>query len=132
MAVHEYDSIPGLIRSVLADTRELMREEFELMRVEVRQEVARARAAGIAFGSAAVAALLAVTLLCVAVSLVIPYLFGWPAWTGFAIMGVLLGIVAFAAMSYGRKQLADFHALAQTRATVKENLEWIQSKSAQR
>ncbi len=132
MAVYEQESIGGLVKSVLADTRELMREEFELMRTEVRQEVARARTAGIAFGAAAVAGLLGVTLLCVALATAIPYLFGWPVWTGFAIMAVLLVVVAFAAMSYGKKQLADFHALAQTRATVKENLEWIQSKSAQR
>ena len=50
----------------------------------------------------------------------------------FVMVAALMVIVAFAAMSYGKKQLADFHALAQTRATVKENLEWIQSKSAQR
>ena len=59
MAVHEQESIGGLVKSVLADTRELMREEFELMRLEIRQEMARARTAGIAFGSAAVAGLLA-------------------------------------------------------------------------
>ena len=132
MAVQDHDSIGGLVKSVLADTRELMREEFELMRVEIRQEVAKARTAGIAFGAAAVAGLLAVTLLCVALATVIPYLFGWPVWTGFAIMAVLLAVVAFGTMSYGKKLLADFHALEQTRATMKENLEWIQSKSAQR
>ena len=132
MALYEQESIGGLVKSVLADTRELMREEFELMRTEIRQEVARARTAGIAFGSAAISGVLAVTLFCIALATAVPYWLGWPVWTGFALVAVLLGIVALAAVSYGRKQLAEFHALAQTRATVKENLEWIQSKSAQR
>ena len=132
MAVHETESIGGLVKSVLADTRELMREELELMRSEIREEVAQARAAGMAFGAAAFAGMLGATLLCVALGSAIAYWLGWPSWTGYAIVSVLLIIGGFAAMSYGKSQLANFRALPKTRATVKENLEWIQSKSAQR
>lgn len=132
MAVHETESIGGLIRSVLADTRELMREELELMRSEIREEVVQARTVGVAFGGAAFAGLLGATLFCIALGSAIAYWAGWPAWTGYAIVSVLLLVGGFAAMSYGRKQLSDFRALPKTRATVKENLEWIQSKSAQR
>ena len=132
MAVHENESIGGLIRSVLADSPELLREELELMRSEIRQEIAQARSAGMAFGGAAIAALLGAAMLSVALASAIAYLAGWPAWTGFAIVAVLLLAGAFLAISYGRKQLSDFRALPKTRATVKENLAWIQSKSAQR
>jgi hypothetical protein len=132
MAVQDTESIGGLIRSVLADTRELMREELELMRAEVREDIAQVRSVGVSFGAAAVTGLLGATLLCVAVGGAIAYWAGWPAWAGYAIVAVLLLIVAFAAVSYGRRQLSDFRALTKTRATVKENLAWIQSKSAPR
>jgi hypothetical protein len=132
MAVQEQESIGGLIKSVLADTRELIREEMELMRSEVREEVAQARTVGVAFGAAAFAGLLGAALLCIALGSAIAYWAGWPVWTGYAIVAALLLIAGYIAMSYGRKQLSDFRALPKTRASVKENLAWIQSKSAQR
>jgi hypothetical protein len=132
MAMHESDSIGGLVKSVLEDTRELMREELELLRTEVREEVSQARAVGVAFSGAAVAGLLGAMLLSVALGSAIAYWFAWPAWTGYAIVAVLLLLGAYLAVNYGRKQLANFRALPKTRATVKENLAWIQSKSAQR
>ena len=132
MAVQDTESIGGLIKSVLADTRELMREELELMRAEIREEVGQVRTVGAAFGGAAFAGLLGATLLCIALGSALAYWFGWPAWTGYAIVAVLLLVGAFAAMSYGRSRLSHLRALPRTRATVKENLAWIQSKSAQR
>lgn len=132
MAVQDQESIVGLVRSVLSDTRELLRDELELMRSEIREEVAQARTVGVALGGAAFAGLLGATLLCIALGGAIGYWAGWPAWAGYGIVSLLLLIAGFAAMSYGRKQLSDFRALPKTRATVKENLAWIQSKSAQR
>jgi len=132
MAAHDNDTIAGLVGSLLADTRGLIRDELDLMRAEVREEVASARTAGIAFGAAAVVALLGVALLAVALGSALAYWLAWPVWAGYAIVSVLLLVGAYLAMLFGRKRLSHVRALPKTRASLKENLTWIRSKSAQR
>jgi hypothetical protein len=130
MTAKETDSMAGLVRSVLADTRELIRAELDLMRAEVREEVLSARAAGLAFGGAVFAGLLGLALFSVALGSAVAYWLDWPAWTGYAIVSVLLFAGACLAAIYGRKRLSNVRALPKTRATLKENLTWIQTKSA--
>jgi membrane protein implicated in regulation of membrane protease activity len=123
-------SIPELIRSVLQDTRDLIREEIALARAEIREEIGAARAVVLAFGLAALTAMLGVTLLCIAIGGVIASFFAWPSWVGYGIVAVLLLIAAFLLARYGRDRLARVRALPKTTQTVKENLAWIQSKSS--
>ena len=53
MAEYDVNSIPGLIRGLLDDTRELIREEIALARAEIREEVSAAQTVAVAFGAAA-------------------------------------------------------------------------------
>ena len=129
MAVHESDSIVGIARSLLADTRQLIRDELDLMRAEVREEIVSARTGGIALGGAAFAAVLGLALFAVALGSAIAYSFGWPAWAGYGIVSLLLFVGAYLAMIYGRRRLSRIGALPNTRATLKENFTWIRSKS---
>ena len=132
MAIHENDSVVELVRSVLADIRELIRDELDLARAEVREEIVGARAAGLAFAGAAFAAVLGVTMFSIALGSAIAYWLGWPVWTGYAMVSLLLFVGAYVVMTYGRKRLSDVRALPRTRETLKENLSWIQNKSAQK
>lgn len=130
MAVHEDDSTIGIVRSLLADTRALIRDELDLMRAEVREEILSARAAGVALGGAALAGLLGLALLAVALGSAIAYWLHWPPWTGYLIVSSLLLTGAYLATLYGRKRLSSVGAFPKTRATLRENLTWIQHKSA--
>jgi integral membrane sensor domain MASE1 len=125
-------SIPELIRSLLDDTRVLIREELALAQAEIREELSTAQTVALAFGSAALAAAIGAVLLAVALGGAIAYFLNWPAWTGYAIVAVLLFAAGYFLVRLGRNRLARVRALPQTTATVKENLAWIQSKSAQR
>jgi fructose-specific phosphotransferase system IIC component len=131
MAEHD-NNIAGLVRGLLHDTRDLIREEIALARAEIREEISAAQTVGIAFGSAALAALLGAALLCIAVGGAIAYAFGWPAWAGYGITAVLLLGGAFGLVQYGRGQLAKVRAMPKTTETVKENLAWVQNKSAEK
>ena len=130
MAVQDSDSIAGVLRSLLVDTRELIRDELDLMRAEVREELMSARVATILLGGAIFAALLGVALLCVSLGNGLAYWLGWPVWAGYGIVSIVLLIGAYLAMTSGRKRLAQLGSLPKTRATMKENLTWIRSKSA--
>jgi len=133
MADHETaTSIPELIRSLLDDTRTLIREELALARAEIREELSTAQAVAVAFAGAALAAAIGAVLLAVAIGGAIAYFLNWPAWTGYAVIAVLLLAAGYGLVRYGRNRLAHVRALPQTTATVKENIAWMQSKSVQR
>ena len=120
------DSIGGLIRGILNDLRTLIREEIALARVEMREQAGRAKAAALSFGFAAGALLFGTIFLLVAIALAIANLIGWPAWTGFLIVAILLCVGGYFTLSLGRKKLATIHAVPEeTVTTLKENSEWI-------
>ncbi|HEY3159458.1 MAG TPA: phage holin family protein [Vicinamibacterales bacterium] len=120
------ESIGSLIRGILNDLRTLIREEIALARVEMREQAGRAKGAAMSFGIAAGALLFGSIFLLVAIALGIANLIGWPAWTGFLIVAVLLCVGGYFTLATGRKQLANIHAVPEeTVTTLKENSEWI-------
>ena len=120
------ESIGSLIRGILNDIRTLIREEVALARVEIRDQAGRAKAAALSFGIAAGALLFGSIFLLVALALGIANLIGWPAWTGFLIVAVLLCAGGYFTLAMGRKKLATVHAVPEeTVTTLKENSEWI-------
>jgi hypothetical protein len=132
MAEQQGESVGGLIRSLLDDMRELVREEIALARAEIREEMTAARTVGAAFGGALMAAVLGAVMLCITVGGAVAYLLGWPTWSGYLIVTLLLFGGAIALVQYGRGRLAAIRTLPKTTETLKENLSWIQSKSARR
>jgi hypothetical protein len=120
------ESIGGLVKGILADLRQLMRDEISLARVEMREQAGRAKLAAGAFGAAIVALAFGATFLLVAIAVGVADLLGWPVWTGFLLLAVLLSVAGLVMLSAGRKRLRSVHAVPeQTVQTLKENSEWI-------
>ncbi len=133
MAEHDdAATIPSLIRGLLDDGRDLIREELQLARAEIRDELWRAQSAGIAFAASTVFGLVGALLFAIAVGDVIAYLLRWPSWAGYGVTAILLLVSAWGLALYGRGRLAKIRALPETADTLKENLAWMQSKSARR
>jgi len=124
--VTHQESLGGLIRGILMDLRTLIREEIALARVEISEQVTRARTAAVSFGIALGALLFGGIFLLIAIAMGIADLLNWPAWTGFLIVAVLLALIGFVTLSSGRKKLQTVHAVPEeTVTTLKENSEWI-------
>ena len=120
------DSIGSLVRGILNDLRTLIREEIALARVELREQAGRARAAALSFGIAAAALAFGGIFLLVASALGIAALLGWPAWSGFLVVAIVLCIGGYITLASGRKQMAGVRAVPEeTMTTLKENSEWI-------
>lgn len=120
------ESIGELVKGILADIQQLIRDEISLARVEVREQASRAKLAAAALGTAAVALLFGATFLLLAVATGIADLLDWPIWAGFLAVGLLLGIVGMVMLSTGRSRLRTVTPVPeQTVATLKENSEWI-------
>jgi Flp pilus assembly protein TadB len=123
---YEYEteaSMSTLLRSALDDVRELFREEVALARAELRTEVSKATAAASGFGGAAAALSCAGLFLLTALALGIATFFQWPAWTGFAIVGVVLAIAGTIMFMSARRTLREVRGLPRTVETVKETFQ---------
>jgi hypothetical protein len=120
---HESESITGLLKGALDDVRDLIREEVALARAELRFELSKVTSAGVQFGIAAVAAWFAGMFLLIAAALGIAALFVWPAWAGFAVVAVLLGVAAAVAFMGGRKAVREVQPMPRTVDSLKENFQ---------
>jgi len=121
-----HETIGGLIRGILTDLKTLLREEIALARIEIREQAGKARAAALSFGVAAAGLLFGLAFLLIAIASVISEQLGWPSWAGFLVVGVLLSLVGFVALSAGRRRLRTVRAFPEeTVTTLKENSEWI-------
>ena len=120
------ESIGTLVRGILGDLRQLIRDEIALARVEVREQAGRAKLAAGALGAAAVALAFGCTFLLVAIAVGVADLLDWPVWAGFLAVALLLTVGGMVMLSTGRKRLRSVHAVPeQTIQTLKENSEWI-------
>jgi fructose-specific phosphotransferase system IIC component len=128
----EYDeqtSIPGLIKGLLDDARNLIREELQLARAEIREEVSALQTVTIAFAVAAVVGLMGAMLLSVALGGALAYFLRWPSWAGYGIVAVLFLAGGWGLCLYARGRLSAIRAIPNTTETMKENLAWMQNKS---
>jgi len=131
----EYDertSIPSLVRGLLEDGRDLIREELQLARAEIREEISQAQSAVIAFAVAAAVGLIGAVLISVAIGGAIAYFLHWPNWAGYGIVAILLLAAGWGSFLYARARLKAIRAMPETTDTIKENVAWIQNKSVQR
>jgi protein-S-isoprenylcysteine O-methyltransferase Ste14 len=123
------DSIGSLVRGVLMDIRDLMREELALARVEIREQAGRAKLAAASLGAAAVALAFGGTFLLVAIAVGLADLLNWPVWTGFLIVALVLSVGGFVMLSAGRKKLRSVQPVPEeTVRTLKENSEWLKRR----
>jgi len=123
------DSIGGLIRGVLTDIRELIREEIALARVELSDKATRAKVAAASLGAAAVALAFGGTFLLISIAIGIADLLNWPVWTGFLIVALLLSLCGLVMLSSARKRLRALQPMPEeTVQTIKENSEWLKRR----
>jgi uncharacterized membrane protein YqjE len=124
------ESIAAALRAAVQDARELVRSEVALARAELRDEVRRVRAGATALVIAAVAALMALVFLLTTIAWAISEGLGWPAWTGFGIVTLAVGILAVALAYVGRKRLAGEPHMPLTVETLKENVQWMRARTS--
>jgi len=121
MALETEQSVTGLVRGALDDARELIREEVALAKAEARLEVGRLTSAATQFGAAAVAGWFAIMFILCAIALGVSAALQWPAWAGFAGVGVLLGVAAAVMFFTGRTAARRVEPMPRTVESVKEN-----------
>jgi hypothetical protein len=120
-------SLGELFGRVTGDLSTLVRQEIQLAKVEITQEVRTAGKAGGLLGGSALTGYLALLFVSVALALGLAELV--PAWVAFLIVGALYGIAAAVLMSKGRQELEHVDPVPQqTVETLKEDVQWAKSR----
>lgn len=132
MAEPQTVKVRTLIHDVFSDARSLVRDEIMLARAEIREQTAEARGLAMLFGGALVLALTGVALLFAALAIGIAIVLGIPAWAAFAGLGVVVGFFGYLLFTRGQSATKRMRVLPKTKASIQENIAWLQSKSSSR
>lgn len=123
-------SVGTLVSSIVGDVQTLARQEIALAREEIKEELNTAKSAAIKLGIAAGVLAVGGLFLLVALALGISALFNWPAWAGFAIVGLVFAIVGGVLVVQGQKDAKEIKPVPEkTVETMKENVEWIKDRT---
>jgi len=123
-------SIGTLVSSIVGDVQTLARQEIALAREEIKEEIDTAKNAAIKLGIAAGVLTVGALFLLIALALGIAALFDWPAWAGFAVVGVIFAIVGGVMLYLGQKDAKEIKPVPEkTVETMKENVEWIKDRT---
>jgi Flp pilus assembly protein TadB len=126
-----YDqSIADLIKGTLHDAQDLVRGEIALAKAEMRQEVRKVGAGAAALAAAAVAALIAVVFLLTALAWGVTTALGWPAWSGFALVGGAVLLVALVLAMMGKKRFNGEQRMPLTTESMRETMQWTRARKA--
>jgi len=119
-------SVTRLVSGIIDDAQELMRQQLQLLKVDVKKEIDDAKSAAGSFALAGVFGGLGALLLTFAAA----HLLRWavpdlPLWGAYGIVGLVLGVVGGALFFRAKHKLDTLTPLPeQSMEAMKENLQW--------
>jgi hypothetical protein len=133
-------SATGLLRGIVSDIGDLIRQEIRFARTEIRSDLRKTREAA----TVLILGIGTTVLGCILLSVMLVFLLHWltlpvtapsdpqgasiPLWGCFGIISALFLIIGMALSWLGYKKFKSFNPLPdETAKTVKENVEWIMS-----
>ena len=131
MADMKYGSRPSmtsLIGGLFADLRALVVQELRLASHEVREELGKARSAGISLALGAGLSVLSGLLLILMIVHMLNAA-GLPLWASYGLVGLVLGGSGVALIMKAKTKAGDIHVVPiRTVQTMKENVSWIKEE----
>jgi uncharacterized membrane protein len=120
-------SVPEVLQDIVGNIQEIIRSEFTLAKVEIKQEAARAKSpvimclVGGALGLYALGFLLVTAVFGMATVM--------PIWIAALIVGAVLAVVSIVLLSAAAKRLKHVHKVPErTIETLKENVQWAKEQ----
>jgi uncharacterized membrane protein YqjE len=123
-------SLGDLVGELTSELSTLFRKEVELAKTEAREEASHAGKAAALLGGAAVAGWLALLMLSLALAWLLDDEAELDRAASFVIVGALWVIGAIILQAVGRNRLAKVRGLPQTKATIKEDVEWAKAQNS--
>ena len=120
-------TIGDILKDTVSNVQEIIRSEVQLAKIETKEELRKASAAGILFGAAGAISFfgLGFCFLCIVYALALVL----PAWAAALIVGAGLLITGGVLLAMGRERWKKIKMPEKTMFTVKEDVEWMRSQS---
>lgn len=119
-------TMAGLIVDILNDGQTLLFQEIQLAKHEIQDEVRKTVAASVSLAAGAAIALVGGLLIVLMLVHLLNAVTELPLWACYAIVGVLLSVIAGVLINVAVKKLKDIHIVpARTVETLKENVQWF-------
>jgi uncharacterized membrane protein YqjE len=125
-------SVTALVSGIISDAQELMHQQFNLLKTEVRDDIRKTKEALLALGLGAGVALLGVLLLVLALVHLTHWAFNnvphetLPLWACYGIWAVVFLVIGGVLCYAGKKKFDSFNPLPeQTAEALQENVKWI-------
>jgi hypothetical protein len=120
-------SVTALVTGIISDAEDLFKQQFDLLKHEVRDDFRKTKEAGLVLGLGASLGLVGAILL----ALMLVYLTQWlapelPLWGCFGIWGAIVFLAGAGLFWAGKLQLDSFTPLPERSAqALKENVQWL-------
>jgi hypothetical protein len=125
MDARDSSSQPGtspLLSGIVADVRQLMEQQAQLLRLEIREDLRKARTGMILLGASLGIVASGGLLLCFMLPWLLHWLTDWPEWLCCGLFGVLFLALGVLAAYTGFNKLRQSASLSESTAALKENL----------
>jgi uncharacterized membrane protein YqjE len=121
-------SISDVFQDIIQNIQEIVRSEVRLAKLEIRDEAAKAKYAGLLIGVGGVTSLFAAFFLLLMIVYALTRVV--PDWAAALIVSIILAIVAGITLNSGFQRFKQIHpAPERTVETLKENVEWAKQQT---
>jgi predicted lysophospholipase L1 biosynthesis ABC-type transport system permease subunit len=119
-------TVTQLVSGIAEDAQRLIRQQYQMLRAEVKEDIRRTKTALKYMGLGIAASLVGAMFLVIALPLLINWAFNLPAWAGWAIVGGVVLVVGLIALFAGKRVFEKNNPLPdKTLNALEENLSWI-------
>jgi putative superfamily III holin-X len=121
-------SMTSLLSGIVNDAQELIKQQLQLFKHELRDDMKRAQAALPSLGVGVTVALTAVFFLGLTIAHLLNWAFGeahLPLWVCYAIVTVVFGVAGCALLYFAKKNLESLPMSHEAAEATKENVEWL-------
>jgi hypothetical protein len=119
-------SLTGLVTGILHDTEQLFKQQFALLKHEVREDMRKTAMASAAMAAGATVTVLGVLVLVLGVPRLLAWATDMPVWAWFLIVGAVITVAGLCLLYAGKKKFDSFNPLpVETAEALKENVQWI-------
>jgi hypothetical protein len=122
-------TLTELVSGIAEDAQRLIRQQYQMLRAELREDFRRTKAAVTYMGFGAAATAVGLLFLVIALPLLLNWGFNLPNWAGWAIIGAVLLVVGLIGLFAGRRIFQKNNPLPdKTLNALEENLSWIANR----
>ncbi len=119
-------TVTSLLSGIVNDAQELIKQQLELFKHELKDDVKKAQEGLPALGAGASIAVTAIFLLGVTIALLLSWAFpALPYWGSFAIVTVVFGVVGCTLLYFAKKNLESLPMSHEAMKATEENVEWL-------